>query len=129
MKKIVKRMVALTCVAALAATSCVGASAKSYYGTVGGYSWSASITVLDNNRGFFRASTSGGWSIVYSSSVGVKANYNHTSGSNQTDGWRYAPNNQNNITYDCIHYPNIFSQSSEHRVTINGNTKFTTLYL
>ena len=129
MKKIVKRLVSLSCVAALAATCCIGASAKSYYGLVGGYSWSASNTLLDNNRGYFRASTSGGWSPVYGGMIKVKANYVDASGYTRTDGWAYADSARSSVTYDCIHYPNIYNQNSEHMVSIDGHTGSTILFL
>lgn len=121
MKKIVKRLVSLSCVAALAATCCIGASATSYSGRVGDYSWTASNTWLDINNGFFRASTGGGWSPVYGGTIRVKANYYHATGPNQTDGWVYAPANRSSVTYDCIHYPTITHQLSEHEVAINGS--------
>lgn len=122
MKKIVKRLVSLTCVAALAATCCVGASATSYSGRVGGFSWSASSTLI-NSHGFFSASTSGGWSSAYSSTIGVKANYSHATGPNQTDGWVYANSGKTSVTYDCVHYPTISNQTSEHEVAVNGDYK------
>lgn len=128
MKKIVKRLVSLTCVAALAATCCVGASAASTYnGRVGGYSWSASSALL-NSYGYFRASTSGGWSPVYGGTIRVKANYSHATGPGQTDGWVYAPSNRSSVTYDCIHSPTISDQSSDHNVSINGSSQSYRLY-
>ncbi len=131
MKKIVKRLVSLTCVAALAATCCVGASAKDYNSTVGNFPWSASITLINPNTyfGYFTVSTSGGWSSVYNSTVGVKANYNHASGPNQTDGWVYAEGNKTSITYDCIHSPSVSNQNSQHYVAINGASNSVSLYL
>lgn len=132
MKKIVKRLVSLTCVAALAATCCVGASAaKTYNSKVGGFSWSASISLINPNTyfGYFTVSTSGGWSSVYNSTVRVKANYNHASGPNQTDGWVNAIGNNTSVTYDCIHSPSVSNQNSEHYVAINGSSDSVRLYL
>ena len=78
--------------------------------------------------GFFRASTTGNWSPVYGGTIGVKANYDHYSGPGQTDGWVYADSGNRSVTYDCIHYPTISNQSSDHLVVVNGDRKSHRLY-
>lgn len=78
--------------------------------------------------GFFRASTGGNWSPVYGGTIKVKANYYHATGPNKTDGWVYAPDNRSSVTYDCIHYPTISNQSSDHYAAINGDAQSHRLY-
>lgn len=127
MKKIAKRLISLACVAALATTCVVGASAASYNGTVSSFSWTArceSLGVYDS----FRVSTSGGWSTqVYGGSRGVKANYMDAGGYSRTDAWKYATGNSTIVTYDCVHTPVQNSRSSNHTVSVNGSSDSMTL--
>lgn len=119
MKKIAKRLISLACVAALATTCAVGASAKSYSGKLAGtYNWTASNSSL-GLYGSFRATTNGhGWSAL-DGERRVRANYTSPSGSG-SDGWIYAPDRNPVASYDCIHTPSITGQNSDHYVAAYG---------
>lgn len=118
MKKFGKRFVAFCCIAALAATCTVGASAGSISGTVNGIGWTG--TTISYGVTYFTCSTTIGRSASYGDMKQVQAQYTMLNGFHKDPMQTSYSTAENSITYECFHTPSMGDQHAYHGVNIDG---------